>query len=125
MKLTKKLRSHRGETLAETLTAVLVVALASAALAGMLGAANRLNSRVLQEDESLYLGTAQVRHGTAAPEEPRLTEIDSAVSVKIGDRTTSVDVTLRSWQDELFRYEGKTPAPTEPETPPAGPGVTS
>lgn len=53
MWLRKKLRRSSGETLAETLVAVLIVALASVTLAAMIGSATRLNIRAKKYDKEL------------------------------------------------------------------------
>lgn len=53
-KLLKKLRQSRGETLIETLVAVLVMTCASVLLATMLLAASNLNSKAQEQDKSFY-----------------------------------------------------------------------
>lgn len=54
MRLWNKLASRRGETLTETLVAVLMVALASVLLASMLSSASRMNAAAMEKDEALY-----------------------------------------------------------------------
>ncbi|MEG1396633.1 MAG: hypothetical protein RSC82_06620 [Oscillospiraceae bacterium] len=49
--LLKKLRQSRGETLIETLVAVLVMTCASVLLATMLLAASNLNGKALEQDQ--------------------------------------------------------------------------
>lgn len=63
--LRRKLTFRSGETLTETLCALLAVALASVALAAMLSVANRLNASAAQRDETLYRGVtaAETRSG--------------------------------------------------------------
>ena len=80
MRLWNKLASRRGETLTETLVAILVVALSSVILATMIGAASRMNKTAMEKDEQLYGAV------TAAEAKP-----DSA---KTADTTTNVNVTV-------------------------------
>ncbi|MEG0755489.1 MAG: hypothetical protein RR450_03755 [Oscillospiraceae bacterium] len=50
-RLLKKLRQSRGETLIETLVAILVMTCASVLLATMLLAASNLNGKALEQDQ--------------------------------------------------------------------------
>ena len=47
-------RSQRGETLVETLVAILIVALVSAALASMISTASHLNKTAMDKDKELF-----------------------------------------------------------------------
>lgn len=59
----KKLRRRGGETLTETLCAVLIVALSSTILATMLAAASRMNASAIDQDRTYYseLNDAETR----------------------------------------------------------------
>lgn len=52
--IVSKLSGRRGETLTETLCAILITALAAALLVSMPGAARRLNKMALEQDTRLY-----------------------------------------------------------------------
>ena len=66
-RLRRKLSAHSGETLTETLCALLVVSLSSLLLATMISAATRLNASAMERDGRLYSGltAAEGRTGTA------------------------------------------------------------
>lgn len=66
MNIHKKLRSRRGETLTETLAAVLLVGLASVVLASMIGAASHIRAQALEQDASLYQEIASAESRTGA-----------------------------------------------------------
>lgn len=55
-----KLRSQSGETLTETLVALLVITLGSVLLFTMIGAANHLNATARQQDDILYGALGQL-----------------------------------------------------------------
>lgn len=52
-RVTRKLSGKSGETLAETLCALLVIVLSSVLLAGMLSAAAHLNAQAMAQDQKL------------------------------------------------------------------------
>lgn len=83
--LLRKARSRRAETLTETLTALLVVGLASAALAGMVGASARMNAEAMERDEALYAAVTRAETGTGDSAEGRVT-------VTVGDKTSAFNV---------------------------------
>lgn len=58
-RILRKLTTRRGETLTETLAALLVICLASAALAAMVTAASRMNAAAMQKDAALYAAVTQ------------------------------------------------------------------
>lgn len=69
-RLLKKLKSLSGETLAETLVAVLILSIVSVALAAMIGSATRMNISARENDERLdkameNMMTAETAEGTA------------------------------------------------------------
>ena len=75
MKLLRKLRARSGETLTETLCAVLVMSLSSVLLATMISAASHMNASALEKDSALYseLTTAEARSATKS--EPKTVEV--------------------------------------------------
>ncbi len=66
MKLRSRLASRRGETLTETLAAILIVGLSSAVLAGMVAASARMNSAAAAADSALYEAVAKAESGVPA-----------------------------------------------------------
>lgn len=66
-RLLYKLSGGSGETLTETLCALLVISLSSVLLAAMLSAANRLSATAVERDGLLYSGlsAAEIRAETA------------------------------------------------------------
>lgn len=104
-KLKRKLASPSGETLTETLCALLVVALASVALATMLSAANRLNASAVERDDALYAGLTAAEGRTSEP-------AAGTVTVSGGDFSADFDV---NWYgaDGLWSYAGDFSAPAE------------
>lgn len=66
MKIWNKLTSRRGETLTETLVALLIVGLASGVLATIVGAASHMNKTAMDKDEVLYkaITAAETKTGT-------------------------------------------------------------
>ena len=69
----EKLRSERGESLVETLTAVVIIALASAALASMIASAAKLNITARENDHELYEAISQLEEGLEEGEEGMVT----------------------------------------------------
>lgn len=102
----KKLRSRRGETLTETLAAILIVALSSAVLAAMIGAASRMSSAVLRQDKALYdaVTAAETRPNSARADDPGTVTVTEKGS---GREIASFSVTYYSDQDPdgtLYSY---------------------
>lgn len=64
-RLCSKLTSQRGETLAEVLCTLLVVTLASVALATMLSVASRLNASAVERDTAFYADSAAAEERTS------------------------------------------------------------
>lgn len=91
MKLLRKLRARSGETLTETLCAVLVMSLSSVLLATMISAASHMNAAALEKDTALYtaLTTAEEQTGTNAEE-----------TVKVSIDGTLVDFTVAYYGGE-------------------------
>lgn len=106
MRIWNKLRARKGETLTETLVAVLLVGLASVVLASMVGAASRMSIRALERDGKLY---AAVTAAETQPDSAKVEETDSNVRVAIGNGPTEdFPVTYFSDGDGTlysYRYE--------------------
>lgn len=71
MKLLRKLRARSGETLTETLCAVLVMSLSSVLLATMISAAAHMNASALEKDRALYTELTAAEARSAAKSEPK------------------------------------------------------
>lgn len=98
----KKLRNKRGETLVETLCAVLVTGLAVALLAAMVSASSRLERKAIQEAGKLYAAVSDA-------ESVQETLGNGSVTVKIGtDPETTVPVTFYGGQDQAVSYRKTT-----------------
>lgn len=97
MRICSKLRSRKGETLTETLVAVLLVGLASVVLASMIGAASRMGTQALERDAALYeeIIAAEARTGSGQ---------DSGVTVKIGGTNKNFAVTYYGGEGQLHSY---------------------
>lgn len=80
MKLKQKLAARRGETLTETLVAILVISLSAAVLAAMIGAASRMNRLAIQQDEANYaaISAAETGAGTATNGTVTITTVDGS-----------------------------------------------
>ena len=100
----RKLRNRRGETLSETLCAILVVGLAVALLAGLISAASRLDRKAAQADAALYQAVSQAEGAAGSGASGQIT-------VTIGTGTKTVDVTFYGNKDQAVSY--RTPSPTE------------
>lgn len=103
MKLLDKLKSHKGETLTETLVGILIIGLSSAMLAGMIAAASRINSAADKADAALYAAVTSAEKG----EKIR----DITVTVYVSGIGQKFDANLCG-DDETglysYRYEGGT-----------------
>ena len=89
----KKLRANAGESLVETLVAILVLAIASASLATMIMSAMRLNEKADAAQQQLYaeIEIAENRAGTEAD------------LIYVGSLEVAVEVS--GAQDELRSYK--------------------
>ena len=74
----KKLKSRRGETLTETLVSVLIIAMAAALLATMVGVSTRLTARAGAEDEKFYRELSDAEAGAAAADGEIILTVDGA-----------------------------------------------
>lgn len=100
----RKLRNQRGETLSETLCAILVVGLAVALLAGLISAASRLDRKAAQANAALYQAVSQAE-GAADSGTP------GQITVTVNGVETSMNVTFYGNKDQAVSY--RTPSPTE------------
>lgn len=100
----RKLLNRRGETLSETLCAILVVGLAVALLAGLISAASRLDRKAAQADAALYQAVSQAE-GAADSGTP------GQITVTIGTGTKTVTVTFYGDKEQAVSY--RTASPTE------------
>lgn len=102
MNILKKLTSRRGETLTETLVALLIVGLASGVLATMVGAASHMNKTAMDKDEVLYkaVTTAETRPGTGTGGKVNVTVGGTAVEFGVSyhsDATGNTPGTLYAY----------------------------
>lgn len=87
----KKCRSRAGETLGEVLAGILIIALTSAALVGMINASKRLHTQTDQQETVLY---------------DAISAVDSrADSAKSGTGTVSVQVTNSESASSTVTYD--------------------
>lgn len=88
-----KLRSRKGETLTETLVALLIVGLSSVVLASMIGAASRMGIQAAERDEELReeISAAETRTGSG----------------QSGDVTVKIDGTDINFPVSYYGEEGK------------------
>ena len=102
MNVLKKLTSRRGETLTETLAALLIVGLASGVLATMVIASSRMNATAMDKDAALYAAV------TAAETGPEKTgETHPQVTVTIDSVPVEFDVSYYGDDDgtlSAYRY---------------------
>lgn len=96
MSIFNKLRSRKGETLTETLVAVLLVGLASVVLASMISAASHMSAQALERDKDLYeeITAAEAQSGGQ----------DGSVIIKIDGSDKNFTVTYYGGEDQLRSY---------------------
>lgn len=97
----RKLRSRRGETLIESLVALLLVSIASVALIAMVTSASRMNKAANQLDSGLYaaVSAAEVRQDNEDKE-------DGTVTVTVDGDSVTKDVTFYGSGDaSIFSYQ--------------------
>ena len=97
MKIYQKLHSNRGETLIETLAAILVIGLVSGAFAAGISAASKMNRRAMEKDEKLYAAV------TAAEQQLSGTETNGSMQITIGGTSTEVPVSFFG-KDHIYSY---------------------
>lgn len=97
----KKLTGKRGETMVETLAAVLIVAVAAAMLATMVASAVRITSRAKEADAAFYQELSAVEKGKT-----KLDEKTVHISVTgTGTREETMTVDRYGTADGLTAYE--------------------
>lgn len=89
MKARKKLFSRSGETLVETLIAVLLIALVSVALVSLTRASVISNQTARDLDDRLYSAITEVETCASTVE-----ETDGAATVTLGTGTADIDITV-------------------------------
>ena len=96
MRTFRKLRSRKGETLTETLVAVLLVGLASVVLASMISAASHMSAQALERDTALY--------DEITVAEAQSSGQNGSVTVEIGGSSQNFNVTYFGEEDQLHSY---------------------
>lgn len=100
----RKLKSRKGETLIETLAAILVISLGSAAFAGMVSVSAEFNSAALTRDTAYYEALSE------AEPAPEGTEIKTG-TVKVGGDEVTVTFTGDPEKSRLVSYRSKKVTP--------------
>lgn len=92
----RKLQSKKGETLVETIAAILVLSLASAAFAALIMSATKINSTAAEIDKAYYQALETVEKNNDATKQETIT---------VGTDSVKVDWTIK---DKLraYRREG-------------------
>lgn len=99
-----KFRDRRGETLVETLCAVLVLALGVALLATMISASSRLDQKTDQAAADLYQSFSGAEKMT-----PGADSTEGTVSVQVGDGTAkTIPARFYGDSDQVVSYRIKT-----------------
>ncbi|MEG2138803.1 MAG: hypothetical protein RRY64_09105 [Oscillospiraceae bacterium] len=99
--LLKKLRQSRGETLIETLVAVLVMTCASVLLATMLLAASNLNGKALEQDQ-IFNNQLTAAETSKTP----LADVDVQFATEKGTVVATIKSSLYGSIDGLKAYRG-------------------
>ncbi len=104
MRIIAKLRRKGGETLTETLVALLVMTMSSVLLFTMVSAANRLNAAARRQDDALYgalqnLAESEQAPGAQSPGTATIKTIDGSFSAEF-------DVLYSGEAGGLRRYRG-------------------
>ena len=96
----RKLKSRRGETLVESLCAVLIASLSAALLAGMVTAASNMNISARENDAKLYssISDAETFAGDARTGE---------ITVTVGSKTTDAAVQVYGQVVSSYRRSGE------------------
>ena len=98
----KRPRSQRGETLVETLVAILIVGLASAALASMISTASHLNKTAKEKDQALFEAINLIYTSESST-------TNATLSVTIGNEQVPFTVTLMEAADGKLKAYSYTP----------------
>lgn len=97
MRTFRKLRSRKGETLTETLVAVLLVGLASVVLASMISAASHMSAQALERDTALYNEITVAEAQSSGVQ-------NGSVTVEIGGSSQNFNVAYFGEEDQLHSY---------------------
>lgn len=98
----RKLKSCKGETLIETLAAILVISLGSAAFAGMVSVSAEFNSAALTRDTAYYDALSEAEPAPAGAE---------TGTVKVGGDEVTVTFTGDPETSRLVSYRSKKVTP--------------
>ena len=100
-KIWNKLRGTAGESLAETLVAVLIIAFASVVLAGMISATVNMVKRSESSMKTYYAKSADLEKMVTE----NTTEIKINLTLKTGDKSTVDDIKVKyDSNSELANY---------------------
>lgn len=99
MRIKKSKRSFKGETLIETLVAILILTISAMVLAEMTATSVRINRSVENIDAEYRTNLAAVENRTS-PE-------DGTISIKSGEKTFSYEVEYYGKVDGLTSYKLK------------------
>ena len=111
--LKRIIKNKNGDTLAETLVSVLIVSLASALLASMIGAASRMNLKAKEYDGQLDDAVRDM----AIPSPTASTQVEMTLTSPAGSPITWSDGVKVSTSDETlvlssYTYTVPSPNPT-------------
>ena len=106
MNIHQKLRSNRGETLVETLAAILVIGLVSGAFAAGISAAAKMNRRAMEKDDALYAAV------TAAEQQLPESATPGVIQVTVGGTSAEIPVSFYG-KEHLYTY--RIPSQEAPE----------
>lgn len=116
-RLTKKLRSRKGETLAEILIAILIIALGAALFAAMYTASLNINRSAREEDEKFHAAVDRLEEMIRSNESGTSGTVRYTEVTKEGGTGKSNDVHVDIFQqDGMTVYKGADPkAPSSSE----------
>lgn len=77
----RKLKSKKGETLAESLMAVLIIAISSAGLAGMIMGSAKINLETKEADSKIYKAISYMEGHTASASEGKGTVMQGTATI--------------------------------------------
>ena len=91
-----KFKNSKGETLAETLVAIVLLSLVSVALAAMIGSSSNMNSSAKKYDEKLDRAVAAMESNDASA-------LDGTATVTIGSDTVSFKIKMHTSGDDTMK----------------------
>ena len=92
----KKLRSKKGETLAETLVSLVIIMLAASMLFTMIGASSRLTKKAEAADTAFYAELSQAEEGTNYQA--------AQIELFLGTKRESLPALITGNENELHSY---------------------